>query len=275
MIRKPMLVLLLALPLSATAGQSKVAAPLAPVPNGISPAKPVVAAPAAPVAVAQTPVAPVATTVVSPPIPVVANGSTPAKPAAPAANATIPPPPVQVPVIASGASPTAVVVLPPMKFLASVAQDEVLTALKSDPAFVALDKELAGSPLVLVVTHTVRPTAAGTAAGLLSAMLSGGTLGILPVVTNDRLVVRYEVLLNGKVVTSYTFERTATRAQNIWTAGSDGTEGLGKGGMEWVQSTAREVATKLAHDPAMLAVRDEIEFYFPSTTVKAASTAKP
>lgn len=264
MIRTPMLVLLLALPLSAQAGKSDVSEPLKPVPNGMSPARPAATVPAA---VAQTPAAPAATTVVAPPVPVVANGSTPPKPVV----AT----PATPPVPANGASPVAAVVLPPMKFLASVAEDEVLTALKSDPAFAALDKELAGSPLALVVTHTVRPTAAGTAAGLLSAVLSGGTLGILPMVSNDRLVVRYEVLLNGKIVTSYTFERTATRAQNIWTAGSDGTEGLGKGGMEWVQSTAKEVATKLAHDPAMLAVRDEIDFYFPSTAAKSASTAKP
>lgn len=167
-------------------------------------------------------------------------------------------------------------VLPPMKFLASVAQDDILKALKADPAFANLDKELAGSPLSLVVTHTVRPTAAGTAAGLLSAVLSGGTLGILPMVSNDRLVVRYEVLLNGKTVTVYNFERTATRAQNIWTAGSDGTDGLGKGGLEWVKSTAAEVTAKIRQDPAMLAVRDEIEFYFPTQAVATATAgAKP
>lgn len=180
---------------------------------------------------------------------------------------------VPAPVIATPGQTPVAAALPPMRFIASVAQDEILKSLKADPAFANLDKELAGSPLSLVVTHTVRPTAAGTAAGLLSAVLSGGTLGILPMVSNDRLVVRYEVMLNGKTVTVHTFERTATRAQNIWTVGNDGTDGLGKGGLEWVKGTASEVATKIGQDPVMRAVREEIEFYFPTPAVAGATAA--
>ena len=157
-----------------------------------------------------------------------------------------------------------VAALPPMEFVSSVARDELLTALKADPAFASLDKDLVGSPLTLMVTHTLRPTAGGQAAGLLSAVLSGSTLGIIPIVSNERFVIKYEVLLNGKTVTSYSFERTATRAQNLWTAGNDGYGGLGKAGMEWAKSTAAEAAAKVAKDPALLAVRDEINFYFPS-----------
>ena len=190
---------------------------------------------------------------------------------APAVPAPVVPAPAAVAIAPVAQAPANVTVLPPMKFLASVAEDDILGALKADPAFANLDKELVGSPLSLVVTHTVRPTAAGTAAGLLSAVLSGGTLGILPMVTNDRLVVRYEVMLNGKTVTVYHFERTATRAQSIWTAGSDGTGGLGKGGLEWVKSTAAEVAAKIRQDPALLAVRDEIQFYFPTPATSTAA----
>ncbi|MFC3814687.1 hypothetical protein [Lysobacter sp. GCM10012299] len=199
--------------------------------------------------------------------------------AAETAPAVVPPvavtPAKAVPVAAAIPAPTAqkVATLPPMKFLSSLAGDEVFTVLKADPALAALDKELAGSPLSLIVTHTVRPTAAGTATGLLSAVLSGGTLGIIPVVTNDRLVIRYEVLLNGKTVTTYNFERTATRAQNLWTMGTQGDDGLGKAGLEWLKTTAVEVAAKLPNDPAMLAVRDEIDFYFAPTAVKAVAGA--
>src|SRR5262249_34551512 len=59
--------------------------------------------------------------------------------------------------------------LPPMHFLSSVASDELFTALKASPAFGQLDKEAVGSPIVLLVTHSLRPTAAGKATGLLSA----------------------------------------------------------------------------------------------------------
>ena len=67
---------------------------------------------------------------------------------------------------------------------------------------------------------------------------------------------------------------TATRAQNLWTAGADGYGGLDKAGMEWVKSTAAEVAAKLPHDPALGEVREEIDFYFPSVA-KVDAAAKP
>ncbi|UNK51015.1 hypothetical protein MNR01_08490 [Lysobacter sp. S4-A87] len=194
-------------------------------------------------------------------------------PSAPVTSAPVPSAPmIPAPV---AVAPQKAASLPPMKFLSSLAGDDVFTVLKAEPALSALDKELAGSPLSLIVTHTVRPTAGGTAAGLLSAVLSGSTLGIIPVVTNDRLVIRYEVLLNGKTVTSFTFERTATRAQNLWTMGTAGDDGLGKAGLEWLKTTAVDVAAKLPRDPAMLAVRDEIDFYFPPAPAKAVAGATP
>src|SRR5260370_41354855 len=75
-------------------------------------------------------------------------------------------------------------VLPP-NFVSSVASDELFTALKANPTFGQLDKESIGSPIVLLVTHSLRPTAAGKATGLLSAISSGATLGLLPLVTNN------------------------------------------------------------------------------------------
>lgn len=171
---------------------------------------------------------------------------------------------------AASAKENAVAALPPMDFVSTVARDELYTALKADPALTRLDKELAGSPLTLMVTHTLRPTSGGQAAGLLSAVLAGSTLGLIPIVSSEQLVVRYEVLLNGKTIAAYSFERTATRAMNLWSAGKDGYGGLGKAGMEWVKSTAPEVAAKLAHDPALQAVHDEIDYYFPE-----AATASP
>lgn len=187
----------------------------------------------------------------------------PAAPAAPPA----PPAPVSVPVL-EDVAPS----LPPMHFVSSLAENELYALFKASRGFSTLDDELYGSPLKLVVTHTSRPTAGGQAAGLLSAVISGGTLGIIPMVTNDHLVVRYEVMLNGKTVTSYSFERTATRAINIWGGGGD--YGLGKAGLEWVKSTATEAAGKLANDPALAALQREIAFYFPETAAaKAAPTS--
>ncbi|ALN58396.1 hypothetical protein GLE_3049 [Lysobacter enzymogenes] len=246
MIRVPLLVLSLLAPLGAGAYEPARTPIQAPVP-----------APAASAAVSvpSAAAAPAPATVAAPaPAPV---ASVPAAPAssAPAPVATAPT------VVASKA-----VALPPMRFLASVAEEEIYTGLKSDPNFAALDKELVGSPLSLMVTHTLRPTAGGMAAGLLSAVLAGSTLGLIPMVSSERLVIKYDVMLNGRPLTGYTFERTATRAQNLWAVDAGG---LGKAGMEWVKSTVPDAAAKIAKDPAVLALRQEMDFYFPPETVAA------
>ena len=194
-----------------------------------------------------------------------AAGDAPASPVTPS---------VAAPSVPAGPS------LPAMIFLSSLAEDELFKIFKAQPGYAALDKELYGSPLKLIVTHTSRPTAGGQAAGLLSAVLSGGTLGLLPVVTSERLVVRYEVMLNGKAVASCSFERTSPRAINIWAAGT-ADAGLGKDGMAWLKSTAAEAAVKLAADPGLAALQQEIQFYFPDTApakaqeTPAAAVANP
>jgi hypothetical protein len=203
----------------------------------------------------------------------VAAQSSPAVIEMPAPPPAPPAPPASATTDAS--APVPADALPAMHFVSSLAEDELFKLFKAQsPAYAALDDELYGSPLKLVVTHTSRPTAGGQAAGLLSAVISGSTLGIIPMVTNDQLVVRYEVLLNGKVVTSYSFERTATRAINIWGGGGD--YGLGKAGLEWVKSTAGEAAAKIAVDPALAALKRELDFYFAPTAASApAPSAAP
>ncbi|MFT3806419.1 hypothetical protein [Arenimonas sp.] len=161
--------------------------------------------------------------------------------------------------------------LPPMQFYASIGGDTVYDLLKTAPAFARMDKELAGAPFFLVVTHTIRPTAGGNAAGMLSAILSGSTLGIIPVVTNEEFVVRYEIWMHGQPVTTHSFSRTKTRAINIWAGANDKYYGLGKEGLEWLKSTAGEFAKLATSDPALANVQAEIDYYFPQAAEAAAS----
>ena len=174
-------------------------------------------------------------------------------PAAPAGTAA--PPPAPAPAASQNA-------LPPMNFYSSVATDELLARLKAVPAFARLEKELYGSPIQVRVTHSLQPTAGGQAAGLLSAIWAGSTLGLLPVVTNNNLVVNYEIRVNGKDVAEYEFSRSFTRAINIWSEKNDPTYGLGQEGIDWVRSTADEFAAKAASDPAVLGLAQEHRFYF-------------
>lgn len=165
---------------------------------------------------------------------------------------------VQVPVVV----PAPANALPPMNFYASVAAEELLQQVRADPAFALVDKQLVGSPIQLRVTHSLRPTAGGQAAGLLSAIWAGSTLGLLPVVTNNNLVLSYEVRVNGKEVARYEFNRSFTRAVNIWAERNDPTHGLGQDGLDWARSTAADFAAKAAQDPALVALAQEYASYF-------------
>jgi hypothetical protein len=150
--------------------------------------------------------------------------------------------------------------LPAMSFYGSIADDELFDLVKKSDQFARLDKELIGSPLQLRVMHALQPTASGKATGLLSAIFTGGTLGLIPAVTNNSLMVTYEVRVHGRELVSYSFQRTFTRAVNIWA--KDETHGLGKEGLEWLKSTATEFTTAAAIDPKLASLKKEYERYF-------------
>ena len=151
-------------------------------------------------------------------------------------------------------------VLPPVAYNGSVAGDELYTLLKADPMFAALSKDLVGCPIVLRVTHSFVMTAGGKASGLASAIWSGGPLGLLPVVTTNDLVITYEVLVNGTVLTTYAYQRNFTRAVNIWA--NDTTYGLGKDGLEWAKGTVTQFVAEAAKDPKLADLASEYQFYF-------------
>lgn len=188
--------------------------------------------------------------VTPPPVPAPAPASVPVSAPAPAA--------VQVSVPAETPTSTG---LPAMNFVSSIASDELFALIQASPTFAKLDKELVGSPITLRITHTLQPTTAGKTTGLLSAIWAGGTLGLLPVVTNNSFVVTYEVRVQGKDVATFSYERSFTRSVNIW-AKDDATYGLGKEGLEWLKSTAAQFTTAASGDAGIAALRSEYERYF-------------
>jgi hypothetical protein len=154
--------------------------------------------------------------------------------------------------------------LPPMRFASSIAGPEVHEALRAHPAFALLDRELYGSPIMVLVTHTRQPSAGGQTAGVLTGALAGSTLGLIPIVSSDNLVVRYEILSHGREVAGFTFERKLTRAVNMWNNNpdGDGTYGLGKEGLAWLLGTVDRFGDQAARDPRVQRLGAEYRFYF-------------
>lgn len=161
------------------------------------------------------------------------------------------------------AAPPASTVLPAMRFVGSLAGDEVYKLVKAAPRFAKLDREQIGSPIALVVTHNFETSAGGKAGGLLSAVLTGSTLGLIPLVINGDLVVTYEIQVNGVTVSSRTYQKNYTQAQNL--LAKDATYGLGKEGLAWARSTAEQFVADIATDAKLAELVAEYQFYFPAT----------
>lgn len=172
--------------------------------------------------------------------------------------------PAVTPAVATPApAPALDAALPAMNFYSSIADDELFDIVKTNAAFAKLDKELIGSPITLRIRHSLQPTATGKATGLLSAIWTGGTLGLLPAITNNSFVVTYEVRVQGRDVATWSYQRNFTRAVNIWA--KDETYGLGKEGFEWMKTTAAEFAAAAAHDSRLVDLKREYEQYFGTT----------
>ena len=153
--------------------------------------------------------------------------------------------------------------LPVIGYVGSLEDSDMYDLIKVEPMFAKLNKDVPGSPIVLRVTHSLEPTSGGKAAGLASAIFAGSTLGLLPVVINQDLVVYYDIIVNGTVLSTYTYRKNFTRSVNIWA--KDTTHGLGDAGLAWVKGTVRAFAAGARQDPKLAELVGEYEFYFAGT----------
>lgn len=148
--------------------------------------------------------------------------------------------------------------LPSMGFATTIAADELYEALKKSPTLAALDKDKVGSPVIIRVSLEFGRTS--TATNMASAILTIGTLGLLPAVNNRDLIVTYDVLLNESILTSFSYEKKITRVFNVYS--TDRTHGLGDDGLAWLISTASQFATDLSRDANYANLLAEYHYYY-------------
>ena len=86
------------------------------------------------------------------------------------------------------------------------------------------------------------------------------SLCLLPAVTNRDLTVTYDVVVNGSVVTSYSYSKRVTRVFNVYS--TDRTHGLGDDGLAWVIGTANQFALDLPRDPRFVELEAEYRYYY-------------
>jgi hypothetical protein len=156
--------------------------------------------------------------------------------------------------------------LPSMGFAATIAADELYDALRKSPTLAALDKEKVGSPVTVRVSLEFGRT--GSASNMASAILTLSTLGLLPAVNNRDLIVTYDLVVNGSILTSYSYEKKITRVFNMYS--TDRTHGLGDDGLAWLVSTAGQFAADLARDANYANLLLEYHYYYDAPPAKPA-----
>ncbi len=156
--------------------------------------------------------------------------------------------------------------LPSIGFGSTIASDEIYAALKSAPIFATIDKDKPGSPVTIRVSHIYGHLS--TATSIASAILVGGTLGLLPAFSNRDLVITYDVIVNGSVLTTYTYSKNLSRVFNVHA--TDKTHGLGADGLAWVTGTSSQFAADIAHDAKYAQLIAEYHFYYDAPSADAA-----
>ena len=100
-----------------------------------------------------------------------------------------------------------------------------------------------------------------------SAILTIGTLGLLPAVNNRDLLLTYDVFVNESVLASYAYSKRMTRVFSVYS--KDKTHGLGDDGLAWVIGTANQFAMDFARDPKYLDLKSEYLVYYGTLQAKA------
>ena len=147
---------------------------------------------------------------------------------------------------------------PPMIFISSVSEEKLLEKIRELPEFAEIDEDALGSPIVLRVRHFTRMTAGGSAAGWSSALLSGSTLGIIPIVTNNDLVVKYEFTVHGTPVAAFEYVENFTEVESLY----DIDDALEGDMLVWAEGTVDQFLQDIKGNADVQAVFDEYRFYF-------------
>ncbi|SEQ66944.1 hypothetical protein SAMN03080615_02282 [Amphritea atlantica] len=103
---------------------------------------------------------------------------------------------------------------PPVLFQSNIEGDTFTEKLKSYGAFKSVDKDAMGSPIGIIVMKGLRMKADATSFS--SLMLSAGTLGLIPVVSNKSFKVQYGVFVQGDLLSTFDYEMTSTDVENMW-----------------------------------------------------------
>ncbi|WP_048690689.1 hypothetical protein [Catenovulum maritimum] len=154
---------------------------------------------------------------------------------------------------------------PEIRYISNLDDEASFDVLKEHKAFDNLSKDLPGCPISLVVSFETMSTAGGAAASFTSIMLSAGTLGVVPVVSNNDVVIKYKLRVHGNLITEYSYVNNFTDAQFLYAI----EHGLSKEAKVWAGSTVENFLADFSKDEKVKTLLEEYDYYFAEAADKS------
>ncbi|WP_143870457.1 hypothetical protein [Catenovulum sediminis] len=148
--------------------------------------------------------------------------------------------------------------LPEIRFISNLKDEDSFEPLKQQAILANLSQSAPGCPLSLVVSVETPSTSGGDAAAFTSIMLSASTLGVVPVVSNNDVIIRYQIKVNGETLSEYSYSNNFTDTDFFWAMDF----GLSDEAKQWVVSTTETFAQDLSTDEKLAELLNEYAYYF-------------
>ena len=153
---------------------------------------------------------------------------------------------------------------PPVYFITNIKGADIKQTLEEHQAFAELDEDAIGAPLAVIAWSGLRMKQDAT--GFSSLMLSAGTLGIIPIVSNKEYKVGYFVYAGGELVDKYIYSMTSADVENIWAGPPRDSDELKPAEQVFAESTVTQFLHEIAANEELAELFEEYYLYAPAET---------
>lgn len=154
----------------------------------------------------------------------------------------------------------------PIELIMNFKHDALEPQVKEIAFFSDIDEAYDASPMSLLISLANRDKSMDSAMGFTSLMLTSGTLGLIPMATENDLILRYEIILHGALIAKYEYARNFRGSEHMWSTDFYETgQQLDEDMLEWISSTVAEFAEEINNDPGLFALQVDYNHFFVSS----------
>jgi hypothetical protein len=111
---------------------------------------------------------------------------------------------------------------PPVLLVTNIDKPSIKNQLEKFQAFTDLETDAIGLPIGIRIVKLHHSKNDGTKFS--SLLLSASTLGLVPIVSNTEFKVRYDVFVQGDIISTFVYQIESTDVSNFWSGPDDNKE---------------------------------------------------